>query len=51
MDAIVKSSLIALLKDEQYRAAIKNSTQGYIAAKTYRDSEQESNGNGQEYDV
>jgi hypothetical protein len=45
LDSIIKSSLISLLKNEQNREAIKNSTQGYIAATTYRDSEQNSNSN------
>lgn len=45
LDSIIKTSLISLLNNEDNREAIKNSTQGYIAATTYRDSEQESNTN------
>jgi hypothetical protein len=50
LDLIIKRSLISLLKNERNREAIKNSTQGYIAATTYRDSEQESNSNGNDQD-
>jgi hypothetical protein len=50
LDSIIKTSLISLLKNEQNREAIKNSTQGYIST-TYRDSEQESNSNGKDNDV
>jgi hypothetical protein len=48
LDSIIKRSLITLLKNDQNREAIKNSTQGYIAATTYRDSEQDSNPNGKD---
>jgi hypothetical protein len=51
LDSIIKTSLISLLKNEQNREAIKNSTQGYIST-TYRDSEQENDSNaGKDSDV
>jgi hypothetical protein len=50
LDSIIKTSLISLLKNEQNREAIKNSTQGYIST-TYRDSEQESDSNEKDNDV